>query len=200
MLYLMLCIGCIFFIFGVSVLNLMHAQILDSQIVEILSLHRIEWLDFIAKCLSLLGGMPFVLIFTTLWCVYWLRIQQYAIATMIILAVSGSALIAWGLKWFFDRPRPASVYHLVSSYGASFPSAHSVYAATLACLAIIIYRKHRNFRSLAILSCMWLIVMGMSRVYLGVHYPTDVLAGWGIGMFWVALIWLGFTRIHVSKQ
>ncbi|MHA3053989.1 phosphatase PAP2 family protein [Acinetobacter sp. ANC 4633] len=198
--YLMFCIGCVFFIFSVSVLNLMHTQILDYQIVRILSLHRIEWLDVIAKGLSDLGSMPFVLIFTTLWCVYWLRIRQYAIVTTIILAVSGSSIIGWTLKWYFDRPRPASIYHMVNSYGASFPSGHSVSAATLACLAMMIYRQHQHFRSIALIACLWFILMGISRIYLGVHYPTDVLAGWGIGFLWAALIWLGFIRIHMSKK
>nr|WP_111894776.1 phosphatase PAP2 family protein [Acinetobacter sp. MB5] len=198
--YLILCIGCVFFIFSVSVLNLTHTQILDNQIVRILSQHRIEWLDPIAKCLSYVGGMPFVLIFTTLWCVYWFRIQHYALAFTIIFAVTGSGIFGWILKWSFNRPRPASIYHMVNSYGASFPSAHSVYAATLACLAIMIYQQHQHFHSIALMSCIWFIFMGISRVYLGVHYPTDVLAGWGIGCFWTALIWLGFKRIHVSKQ
>ena len=147
--YLMLCIGCVFFIFSVSALNFMHTQILDHQIVNVLSVHRIEWLNPIAKSLSYLGGMPFVLIFTTLWCVYWLRIRQYVIVTTIILAVSGSSIIGWCLKWFFNRPRPASIYHMVNSYGASFPSGHSVSAATLACLVIMIYRRHPHFRGAA---------------------------------------------------
>ena len=198
--YLMLCIGCVFLIFSISLLNLMSTQILDQQIVRMLSLHRIEWLDPVAKGLSDLGSMPVVLIFTALWCVYWLCVRQYVIVVTIILAVSGSSIIGWSLKGYFNRPRPASIYHMVNSYGASFPSNHSVYAATLACLVIMIYRRHPHFRSIAPIACIWFILMGISRVYLGVHYPTDVLAGWGIGLLWVALIWLGFTRIHMSKQ
>ncbi len=198
--YLMLCIGCVFFIFSVSALNFMHTQILDHQIVNVLSVHRIEWLNPIAKSLSYLGGMPFVLIFTTLWCVYWLRLRQYATTFMIILAVSGSIVLGWLLKWYIDRPRPAVFYHMVNSYGASFPSAHSVYAATLASLAILLYQQHSYSRSICLMSFIWFISMGISRVYLGVHYPTDVLAGWGIGFVWVALIWLGFTRIHQCKK
>ena len=91
--YLMLCIGCVFLIFSISLLNLMSTQILDQQIVRMLSLHRIEWLDPVAKGLSDLGSMPVVLIFTALWCVYWLCVRQYVIVVTIILAVSGSSII-----------------------------------------------------------------------------------------------------------
>lgn len=99
--------------------------------------------------------------------------------------------MGWLLKWWIARPRPQEMYHLVNSYGDSFPSVHSVYAATFACLAILIFDKHRSRAYIIWFAVLWLLLMGTSRVYLGVHYPTDVLAGWSIGLIWISLLWLG---------
>ncbi|CAG69657.1 MULTISPECIES: phosphatase PAP2 family protein [Acinetobacter] len=198
--YLLLCIGCIFFTVSVFALFSPLAQEWDLLAVQFLSQHRSPSLDSVSAGFALLGGMPFVLFFSTLWCVqhWWHRRKNNVI--FIISGVLGSIGFGWLLKWCFDRPRPPEMYHLVNSYGASFPSAHSVYAATLATLAIFIYRGHARYSYVALLSCLWFIIMGVSRVYAGVHYPSDVLAGWGIGFIWISLLWLGLLKIKLDKN
>ncbi|EMQ4152348.1 phosphatase PAP2 family protein, partial [Acinetobacter baumannii] len=88
--------------------------------------------------------------------------------------------------------------------GASFPSAHSVYASTLACLAMIMLCHKHNINSpyIVLISCLWFVCMGLSRIYAGVHFPTDVLAGWGIGFIWIALLWLWLlqTQSRLSRK
>jgi len=198
--YLLLCIGCIFFIVGVSALFSPTAQFWDISVVQLLSEHRNPAFDHLSTGLAFLGGMPAVLLVTVLWCLNHFLNGKKTIVVFIVLSVLGSIGLGWLLKWCFDRPRPPEMYHIVNSYGASFPSAHSVYAATLAGVALLIYRYHPRYFPIAFVALLWFGMMGISRVYVGVHYPTDVLAGWGIGLIWTSLLWLGLLTIKLDKN
>lgn len=102
----------------------------------------------------------------------------------ISFSLLGGSALGWFLKWFFDRARPDAIYALTETYGASFPSAHSIYATVLSCLIIFIFHKHAYAKIILFLACLWFLGMGISRVYLGAHYPTDVLVGWSIALVW----------------
>ncbi|MCU4413997.1 phosphatase PAP2 family protein [Acinetobacter sp. WU_MDCI_Axc73] len=188
--YLMLCIGC--FLFFLSVFGLYSPFIsgFDLHAIQVLNEHRNKTLNQIVLTLAYLGGMPFVLFFTMIWCLVCAWYKKYSTLIFILIGVSGSIVLGWLLKWCFNRPRPPEIYQLVVNYGASFPSAHSAYAATLASLVILIYQNHPKRAYFFVVSCFWLLSMGLSRVYAGVHYPTDVLAGWSIGFIWISLLWL----------
>ena len=119
---------------------------------------------------------------------------------MIFLGLLGSSAIAWLLKFWFNRPRPELALQMVETYGASFPSAHSIYAATLSCLIMLIYHKHAQAKKIIFLACFWFIFMGTCRIYLAAHYPSDVLAGWSIAFIWIGLLWLAFKQFCNDKQ
>ena len=138
--YLLLFIGIILFIISVLALSIQPLTALDLAMVECFSTLRTEPIDKLAILLSALGGMPFVLFLTTLWCFHHAWYKKYRDVVFIGLGVVGSIASAWLLKFLISRPRPPEMFHLVTSYGASFPSAHSMYAATLACLAIFLSR------------------------------------------------------------
>jgi membrane-associated phospholipid phosphatase len=198
--HLLLCIGCFFLGFGVFGLLYSIASAFDLLSVQTLFEHRSFALNNVAVLLSRLGGMPFLLFLTVFFCVYHIRIKDYKKVTFLALSVSGSIVIGWLLKWGIDRPRPLEFYHLVQSYGASFPSAHSLYAATLASLSMLLFREHKYRKSVILVSTLWFIFMGLSRVYAGVHYPTDVLAGWGIGLIWTSLLWFWLYQSNFSNN
>ncbi|CAM4430912.1 hypothetical protein F901_00232 [Acinetobacter dispersus] len=177
-----------------------NASTLDLFSVQALFEHRSFTLNHVTILLSRLGGMPFLLFLTTFLCIYQIWIKNYKNVIFISFSVGGSIVIGWLLKWSIDRPRPLEFYHLVQSYGASFPSAHSLYAATLASLAMLLCRQYKHRNSVILVSTLWFIAMGISRVYVGVHYPTDVLAGWGIGLIWTSLLWFWLFQSNFSNN
>ena len=196
--YLLLIIGCFLLFFSVLILKTPTLLTLDLTIVEWASRHRTEELNQITTLLSAVGGMPFVLFFTTLWCLALWRYKKYSYIFLICLGLFGSGAIAWLLKYWIARPRPPEMLHLVQSYGASFPSAHSVYAAALSCLVLYLYQTHSKSIYICSFAVLWLLVMGCSRVYLGVHFPSDVLAGWSISFIWISLLYIVYT--HYTKR
>jgi phosphatidylglycerophosphatase B/undecaprenyl-diphosphatase len=196
--YLLLIIGCFLLFFSVLILKTPTLLTLDLTIVEWASLHRTEELNQITTLLSAVGGMPFVLFFTTLWCLALWRYKKHSYIFLICLGLFGSGAIAWLLKYWIARPRPPEMLHLVQSYGASFPSAHSVYAAALSCLVLYLYQTHSKSIYICSFAVLWLLVMGCSRVYLGVHFPSDVLAGWSISFIWISLLYIVYT--HYTKR
>jgi undecaprenyl-diphosphatase len=115
-------------------------------------------------------------------------------------ALSGY-LVGLGLKAFFTRPRPNIVPHLAPAYDTSFPSGHAMMSAivylTLGTLLSRLEVKHPRLRLYFIIMPLFLTgIVGASRVYLGVHYPTDVLAGWTAGLVWATLCSLVAQRLQ----
>jgi undecaprenyl-diphosphatase len=115
-------------------------------------------------------------------------------ALFVFVASAGGWLLNAALKSFFQRPRPEVVPHLRDVFTLSFPSGHAMISAavylTLGALTMRI-AKRRVTKFYCIASAMLVTVLvGASRVYLGVHYPTDVLAGWLIGLSWALMCWL----------
>ena len=109
-------------------------------------------------------------------------------------AVAGGCVLSLGLKSLFDRPRPELVPHLMTAYFSSFPSGHSMMSAVVygtlgSVLSTLVTRRRLKFYFLA-LAAIIAGMVGVSRVYLGVHYPTDVLAGWSAGLAWSTTCWL----------
>jgi undecaprenyl-diphosphatase len=115
-------------------------------------------------------------------------------ALFVTVASFGGWFINGALKQLFQRPRPDVVPHLREVMTMSFPSGHALQSAvvylTLGALSMhIAQRRLTKFYCMAIASLATILV-GASRIYLGVHYPTDVLAGWLIGLSWALLCWM----------
>jgi undecaprenyl-diphosphatase len=120
-------------------------------------------------------------------------------AIYVLVASVGGGLLSIALKSLFDRPRPDVVVHLVNVSSASFPSGHALGAAAIyLTLAALLARElpRRRLRAFAVSAAtVVVVIIGASRMYLGVHWPTDVLAGWCVGAAWAMLCWLIADRL-----
>jgi undecaprenyl-diphosphatase len=152
------------------------------------------WLELAAFDLTALGG-PTVLGLTVFAVVGFLLLQGlYRNALFVFLASAGGWLLNDVLKEFFARPRPTVVPHLRQVMSLSFPSGHALTSAAVfltlgALLMRVAERRIVKFYCMFVAALATLLV-GVTRVYLGVHYPTDVLAGWLIGLSWALFCWL----------
>lgn len=146
-----------------------------------------------------LGGTTLVTIVTLLGVLAFLFHRRYRHA----LVMAGAVLLAWissdVTKALFDRPRPDLVPHGAYVYSGSFPSGHSTLAAaTYLTLAMLVasLEPRRRTKALAYgVAATVLVGVGLSRVYLGVHWPSDVLAGWCLGSAWALVAWVALRLI-----
>lgn len=153
-----------------------------------------EWIEEAGRDLTALGGVA-VLCLVTAGVSGFLVLRRHfrALVLMLVATLGGMGLGLW-VKTLIDRPRPELVPHLSYAVTASFPSGHSMLSAivyvTLAALAARLVT--RAIMRVYLVGCALLatFLVGVSRVYLGVHYPTDVLAGWTLGLAWAVLCWL----------
>jgi undecaprenyl-diphosphatase len=153
-----------------------------------------RWVEEVGRDFTALGGVGVITLLTcSVVAFFWLSSMQRA-AVYVAIASLGSLLISSGLKQAFDRPRPNLVPHGAHVYSSSFPSGHSTMAAaaylTLGLVASQ-FVPRRRLKVLFIGVAMFVTAaVGVSRVYLGVHWPSDVLAGWAIGLSWALICWV----------
>lgn len=152
------------------------------------------WLKSSARDITALGSMTVLTLVTVVCAGYLLMQRRYGLLVLLLVATVGGLVASLLLKDFFARPRPefasADVYVMTSS----FPSGHSMLSAVVyLTLGALLARTSTQYRFklyfLGVAVVLTLLV-GFSRVYLGVHYPTDVLAGWSFGLIWATLCWL----------
>jgi undecaprenyl-diphosphatase len=148
------------------------------------------WLSETARDLTALGGVADLTILTTLVTIHFLLRRELATALVVAgSAITGTMISNW-LKAAFERPRPELT--AISDYGVgSFPSGHSTASAVVYLTLGLILAKVADrwpMRVFYITSALLLTgLVGLSRLYLGVHYPTDVAAGWSIGAAWALI-------------
>jgi undecaprenyl-diphosphatase len=153
-----------------------------------------RWLLESARDVTALGSMT-VLTFVTLGVAGFLALSRRRAAALLVLAsVGGGTLLSHVLKQLFDRPRPDIVPHAMEVYTQSFPSGHSMLSAvtwlTLGALLARVEPRRRVKTYVLGMAILTTLAVGASRVYLGVHWPTDVLGGWSLGASWALLCWL----------
>jgi undecaprenyl-diphosphatase len=152
------------------------------------------WIEEVGRDLTSLGGVAIIgLVTAAVAATLWLVGQRRSAALLVFAVVSG-ALLSFALKRGFDRPRPTLVPHETTVYTASFPSGHSMLSAvaylTLGALVARVLPRKRLKAFVLGWALLFTGLAGVSRVYLGVHWPTDVLAGWAIGASWAVACWL----------
>ncbi len=157
------------------------------------------WLEEMARDLTALGGFTVLTGVTIIATGVALFSGKPRLGVAGILSVVAGGILMGVLKQGFNRPRPDLVEHATLVSNPSFPSGHSTMAALVwLTLGIVIARTQPRHRLrvfvIGISVCITLLV-GISRVYLGVHWPTDVFAGWTLGGAWAILFWLVAMKV-----
>lgn len=153
-----------------------------------------QWLEQAAADITALGGVAVLVLAMGAVTGYLLLARAHTALVLVLTATLGGWIINSLLKMWIDRPRPDIVPHLTHVVTASFPSGHAMNAAVIyltmaALISKLIDRWRLKVFLMAVAVCLTFLV-GLSRVYLGVHYPSDVLAGWAAGLAWAAIAWL----------
>jgi undecaprenyl-diphosphatase len=125
--------------------------------------------------------------------IFLLLLRRWGAALFAFVSVAGGTALSQALKAGFDRPRPDLVPHGMETFTASFPSGHSLLSAvTYLTLGALLMRLDLDAHVRAYFLVVGIVVsllVGASRVYLGVHWPSDVAAGWAIGAAWATVCW-----------
>ena len=153
-----------------------------------------HWFEEVMRDFTALGGNGVLTLIVLAAIGYLVLIRKRAAALLVLASVGGGILVASLMKWGFARPRPDLVPHGAAVFTPSFPSSHAMMAAVVyLTLGALLARTEGDWRTKVYLLSMASVVtvlVGFSRVYLGVHWPTDVLAGWAVGATWALLCWL----------
>jgi undecaprenyl-diphosphatase len=161
------------------------------------------WLQEAARDVTSLGSVVLLAFFLVAVVGYLLLTHKRALAVLLAVSVIGGELLSTILKNSFDRPRP-DIPHVTQVFTASFPSGHAMLSAisflTVGALLAGATPEPRVKAYLMGLAVFLTVSVGVSRVYLAVHYPTDVLAGWCIGSGWAILCWSVWLWFQQTTQ
>ncbi|ANN61378.1 phosphoesterase [Mesorhizobium loti NZP2037] len=151
------------------------------------------WLQEAARDVTSIGSIVFLGFVLLAGVSYLLLVHKRALAIWMAVAVAGGELLGTILKLSFNRPRP-EIPHVTRVFTASFPSGHAMLSAiTFLTVGALLSHASQDLRLkvyFMTLAVFLTVAVGISRVYLAVHYPTDVLAGWCIGSGWAILCWI----------
>lgn len=155
-----------------------------------------SWLTAAMEVVTQLGGLVLVAVVATVAAVVLWRRGTRRNATLLAAAVIGSTLLNSALKAIFRRSRPDFWEHLVTENSYSFPSGHAMATMALtAAVVVLAWRTKWKWASVAI-GALYIMAVGVSRMYLGVHYPSDILAGWSVSVMWVVIVVIVLGRVQ----
>ncbi|KRE43219.1 phosphatase PAP2 family protein [Paenibacillus sp. Soil724D2] len=167
----------------------------DHNVITFIQGMESPGLTLLMKVFTFIGSTPIVVVIalSAILFLYFVLHHRYELIFFIAI-VAGTAIINLLLKLYFVRQRP-DLHRLVQETGYSFPSGHSMEAFALySSLAFLLWRhlSTRLGRSIIIILCVVMIILiGMSRIYLGVHYPSDVIGGYlASGVYFTFGVWL----------
>ncbi|HZQ28761.1 MAG TPA: bifunctional DedA family/phosphatase PAP2 family protein [Acidimicrobiales bacterium] len=179
---------------------------LDRPVLDLVVRHRTGWLDTADKIVTAAGSktilIPLVLIVSAVYVVRRRDRGRWEAPVLLASALAGAWLASESLKALVHKPRPPAVFHLTHVSGYGFPSGHATQAAAVyGILGIVLARSLGRWpqRVMAVAATFVVtLLVGLSRVYLGVHWLTDVLGGWALGWAW-ALVLLAAGQVILRR-
>jgi undecaprenyl-diphosphatase len=164
----------------------------DERIRMLVHAHANPPLTLVMRAISVIG-QPAILIALGVAAVAWLaRTGRTRTAALFGIIVAGAEVLDQSLKLVFHRPRPVPFFGLATPAGYSFPSGHALVSFAFFG-ALVVYAAARRWWYFSA-AAVPVAAIGYSRVYLGVHYPTDVLGGWTTAALWILCVYLAGRR------
>lgn len=152
------------------------------------------WFDLAVFDLTALGSIAVLVTVALIAGGYLMLCRQYGKAALLGVALGGGVVLSEALKGVFARSRPPEAYWMADAVNHSYPSGHALLSAVVYLTIGVMLARAVKLRTLRIYvvaaATMLVVVVGLSRVYLGVHWTTDVLAGWSVGAAWACVLWL----------
>ncbi|MEV0731629.1 phosphatase PAP2 family protein [Polymorphospora sp. NPDC050346] len=165
----------------------------DRPVVEWVAQHRTGWSSAVVVAVTDIGGKALLtLLLAGVAVAVAVRLRSWRPFVLAAVSGGGSALLVAGSKLLIARDRPDPLHRAVVESGFSFPSGHS--ASALVILATVAWLISMATGSRTVRATAWVaagilaVAIGVSRVYLGVHYPSDVVAGWMLGATWLVTV------------
>jgi undecaprenyl-diphosphatase len=163
-----------------------------------------SWVEEMMRDFTALGGTGALALMVLAVCGFLAMTRKGHAALAVLVAVVSGVLLSQTMKWAYARPRPELVPHGAEIYTASFPSGHAMMSAivylTLGALLARTQPDQAVKAYILSVAVILTVLVGASRVYLGVHWPTDVLAGWALGGLWALTCWLVMLWLQARGQ
>ncbi|OYX53404.1 hypothetical protein B7Y92_03125 [Candidatus Saccharibacteria bacterium 32-50-13] len=162
-----------------------------------------SYLDYFFLAVTELAGVTLLSSLSSV-IVIWLLHRKYWRGLILFgFSLGGVMILNVLLKLFFSRTRPDLWAHLVTETSYSFPSGHATASMTIFILSVYLvsrsrWRRHRNL--LLVIGSLYVLLIGLSRMYLGVHYPSDIVAGWASAGLWMTLVIVLCHRFEQTRQ
>ncbi|RZJ41410.1 MAG: phosphatase PAP2 family protein, partial [Brevundimonas sp.] len=176
----------------------------DGQMFDLQVLHWLQpvageprgpwWLHEAAADLTSLGGISVLTLFAVIAFSFLLIQRKRLSALLLVVGLIGGVGLSEGLKALFERERPPIAYQAVETLNASFPSGHALLSTVFyLTLGVMLTRAfpQKRFKAFVLGSAVTIaLLIGLTRVYLGAHWASDVIAGWCAGAAWAMALWL----------
>lgn len=188
--------------------NVVDGDVRHFDTAILMALHgsdssNLNWFNEFVRDISGLGGIGVLALLVSASVIFLVISNNRRSAIFVALATISGALLSSLLKIGFDRPRPDLIPHLTHVYSASFPSGHAMVSAVVyLTLGTLLARVVSGFWSkvfIMVVAVLLTGLIGLSRLYLGVHWPSDVLAGWAAGAAWALMWWTIANIIHLEN-
>lgn len=163
----------------------------DKQILHFIHSKSSPFLDNFASISTNFGGLKYIITFSFLFSLWLFYQGKKRLFIYLITSILSSSIVNFAIKLLFQRPRPnlwESSYPFPSDF--SFPSGHAMGSITFALTLLVIFWGSRYLNLLTILALLYVGLIAWTRLYLGVHYPSDIIGGWLLGIVWTTLITL----------
>lgn len=168
----------------------------DRQVLLSIYATAAPWQDTLWVTLTHMAGGAAVTVLLLGVAAVLLYRQQKLLALQFVASVGGAMVWSTLLKLAFERMRPELWEQLILETTYSFPSGHAIASSAITLSAVVLLWSTEWRRAALVAGAIYVVLIGYSRLYLGVHYPTDIVAGWLVSIVWVSVVAVACTKPH----